>query len=445
MGFFALVTATQELTYMLCMGWFSMYLLRFFPDASDTTGRLRYLKTETALLLLAMVPVFLAAAVTAKLLKTDIDLWQVLPAISACMATRVLCAHYAERARAQSSFVAYNLLQSCGPVLGLGFGVLALQWLPATAAVLWMSYALSQAVGVVLALPLMGVRLRGLALDRHILREAWKFGSSFLVLAGLVWLAENYIRYLVQWQVGAAAVGLLAVGWGLGRRCASVGVMLVTTAAFPLASRLLNQGRREDALQQLRTNAAMLLAVILPITAGFCFIGPMLVHLVVSSTYRDITASLVGLAVVSGTLHCLHVHVTDQILVLERRFDLATKVDLVEIVVGAASTLTGLKFGGLHGAVAGVSVGSIAAILYSTHLSGKLGFRWPWPDVYRVAGATAAMSAVLAVMGSRSGIAALVTQIATGAATYTAVMLLLYAPRLRRELQLRRQASSTGA
>ncbi|MEF7613763.1 lipopolysaccharide biosynthesis protein [Aquincola sp. MAHUQ-54] len=445
MGFFALVTATQELTYMLCMGWFSMYVLRFLPDASEGAARDRFLRTESVLLLLAMVPVVAVAAVTAWVLPSAHPRWHTLVAVTACIGSRMLAAHYAERARAQSSFVAYNLLQASGPVLGLGLGMLALQWLPPTATVLWLGYAAAQLIGVCLAVPLMGARLRGGRLDREVVREAWRFGSRFLVLAGLVWVAENYIRYLVQWQVGAAALGLLAVGWGLGRRCATVGVMLVTTAAFPLASRLLNQGRREDALQQLRINAGMLLAVILPLTVGFGIVGPMLVQLVVATAYRDATADIVALSVLSGTLHCLHVHVTDQLLVLERRFDLAARVDLVEIAVGATATLIGLHLGGLRGAVLGVAVGSLAAVACSTYWSGQLGFTWPWGDVLRVLAATAAMAAVLVWLGSRSGVGALVMEVAAGASTYVAAIAVLYAPRLLKELQLRRRAAAPPA
>jgi O-antigen/teichoic acid export membrane protein len=130
--------------------------------------------------------------------------------------------------------------------------------------------------------------------DRELLKAAAQFGAPMLGLGLLGWLGENYIRYLVQWREGATALGLMVVGWALGRRCASVASMLVTTAAFPLAARLLNQGRRQEALQQLRLNAALMLAVLVPVTVGVELLGATLVQLTVAAEYRELTTGMLA-------------------------------------------------------------------------------------------------------------------------------------------------------
>jgi O-antigen/teichoic acid export membrane protein len=187
----------------------------------------------------------------------------------------------------------------------------------------------------------------------------------------------------------------MSVGWGLGRRCASVASMLVSTAAFPIAARLLNEGKRDEAIAQLGVNAALLLGVTLPVCAGLALIGPALVQLAVAPAYREATNAVLALAVVSGAVRCLHLHVSDQWLVLERRFHLAAWVDVIEIGACAGASVLGLALFGLRGAVGGQLLGSALALAMSVVWAVRLGFRWPWRDTAKAGVATLAMSGVL--------------------------------------------------
>ena len=85
---------------------------------------------------------------------------------------------------------------------------------------------------------------RGIATS-IITRGAFSYGGPILMLFGLGWIAENNFRYIVEHMSGAAAFGLMAVGWGLGPALRLVRRMLVAAAAFPIAARLLNEGKRE--------------------------------------------------------------------------------------------------------------------------------------------------------------------------------------------------------
>ena len=448
MGAFTLVATTQELAYLACISWFSSYALRSLPGAdADGSERRRYLQTENVVMLggaFALGAVALLSALSLPGLSAS--LWQTVPAIALFFVTRALNSHYAERARAQSHFVAFTLLQSVGPIGGLALGVLALQFVEASATVLWLSYAVAQALGTLLAWPGLGMHWGWTRPDGRVLRQALGFGGPMLGLSALGWIAENHLRYLVQWQSGAAALGLMAVGWGLGRRCASVASMLVSTAAFPIASRLLNEGRRDEAIRQLGLNAALLLAVTLPVCAGLAFIGPAIVQLAVAPAYRDATTAVLGLAVVSGAVRCLHLHVSDQWLVLERRFRLAAWVDIVEVVACAAASLVGLAWFGLRGAVGGQLVGSAIALVVSTLAAGRLGLRWPWRDTLKILVATGAMSLVLWVMGTTATPAGVAQGIAVGAAAYAVAMSACYFPaalaRTRRAFSRRSPSAS---
>jgi O-antigen/teichoic acid export membrane protein len=274
-----------------------------------------------------------------------------------------------------------------------------------------------------------------------VLRAAWAFGGPVLGLSALGWIAENYIRYLVQWHSGAAALGLMIVGWSLGRRCAAVAATLVTTASFPLAARLLNANKREEALGHLSLNAAMMVGVLAPVTAALELLGPPLVRLFVAQEYQQVTSELLVLSVLAGAVRNLHMHTTDQLMVLERRIGMLAKLDVFEIVLCALLSLVGLIYDGVRGAVIGQAVGSLATLAVSMWLAQRyLGFRWPWNYTLRICMATALMLAGLRWWQVGDDAWGLAAASLWGTLLYVLAMLLLFLPECRRFWANRQQA-----
>lgn len=438
MGAYTLVTVTQELAYLGCLGWFAVYVLRYWPPASQPAERLRFLLTENAVVLASLAMSALAAGLTAWALPGEHGWAASALAVAAFFGSKAVSTHYAERARAQSSFVAYTLLQTAGPLGGLLLGWLAMQHWEATANALLWAYAAAQAVGVLLALPGLGIAWQRPRIDPALLRAAVSFGGPVLGLSALGWVAENYIRYLVQWHSGPATLGLMIVGWALGRRAAAVAATLVTTASFPLAARLLNDNRRDEALGHLALNAALMVGVLLPVTAAIEYLGPTLVKLFVASEYQAITTELLALSVVAGALRNLHMHTTDQLMVLERKVGMLAKVDLFEIALCAALSLAGLMLEGLRGAVVGQALGSLATLVLSAWLAHRhLGFRWPWRDTFKVIVATGVMLLALELLHASDNLLGLSLATVVATLVYFAAIAALYSPQWRRHLAAR--------
>lgn len=436
MALFTLVTVAQEMAYGLGLGWFSLYALRYLPAPHEHAARLRYLATENSVVAASVLASFVAAGLVAAGFPAGVASWPRVAVAGLFFATRAFNLHYAERARAQQAYLAYFLLQAVGPVGGLALGRLALEHLSADPFVLLGAYALAQAAAVALALPMIGLNPRLGRPDPALLRASLAFGLPMLGLGLLAWLAENLIRYQVQWQAGAAALGLLVVGWSLGRRCAAVASMLVVTAAFPLAARLLNEGRREEALAQLRVNAALVFAVLVPVAAALALLGPALVSRTVAQTYRDTTGELLGLAVIGGALRNLRVHTTDQLLVLDRRLRLAALVDAFEIGTCGLGTWAGLALAGLPGAVAGQALGSLLTLGLGLHWARqRTGLVWPWEDSGKVLLATGAMVVAVGGLGPWHGLAGAALGALWAGMVYAAAMAVLFAGRLRRSWQ----------
>lgn len=435
MGLFTLVTVTQEVAFIACLGWFSVYTLRYLPPDNDFVARQRYLDTENVIVLASVGGALLSALATTAVLYPLNDLWLTTLEIGLFFVTRSLNTHYAERARAQSAFLAYTLLQTAGPVGGLGLGLLAFQYVDASALVLLAVYSVAQGLGLLFALPLLGMQWRLSMPDRILLKVALAFGAPMLGLHALAWAAENYIRYLVQWTASAAALGLMIVGWSLGRRCAAVASMLVATAAFPLASRLFNEGRRDEAMAQLSVNAALLLAVLAPVTVAVELLGATLVALVVAPEYRESTTAILSLSMLGGMLRNLHLHVTDQVMVLELQLKQVGIVGAVEIVASIVASLLGLTFFGLEGAVIGQALGSLLTLglsLYWVQL--RHGFVWPWSETIRILLATSAMALAIVWVGREPTLDGLLIDTATGMVSYALALSLLFFRELRQAL-----------
>ena len=427
MSTFVLVTSTQELAYMVSRSWFSFYTLRFLPPAEDVNGRRRYLETETTLLVILTLPELVAAALSMHFFDGRGDSLIIFLIIAAYYVTRGLNNHFGERARAQDKIFAYTLLLTSGPVGGLVAGFLVTKIFGASAGELLLAYAAMQALGTAVALPMIGASFRTARLDLVILKDAILNGGPMLAINGIGWFGENGIRYVVEHIGGSAAFGLMAVGWGLGRRSASVASMLVAVAAFPIAARLINAGDREAALDQLKTNAALLTAVLLPSVVGLWLVTDILVDLAVAETYRDVTRAILGIAAFGGMVRAYHAHATGQMLTLDRRYGLLVIIGLFEIVATIGLATIGFYMDYLVGVVIGALVASGLTLALSATIAVRLcGFRFPVADTARIAVASLVMGLVVHAVNWPHTALGLVGAVSIGGLFYVATLAAVY-------------------
>ncbi|MCX5571022.1 MULTISPECIES: lipopolysaccharide biosynthesis protein [Kaistia] len=447
MGSYVLITATQEFAYLIALSWFSVYALRFMPFERGRAERSAFLHTEAAVIFLSVAISLVAAVITVAIIDVTHLTWQTVLVVAFFFATRGINTHYSERARAQSNILAYTLLQILGPILGFGIGLALLTWWQPTSEALILAYGAAQFIANLVAAPMIGIAILPRRIEAAILRAAFAYGGPILILYGLGWIAENNFRYVVGHISGAAAFGLMAVGWGLGRRCASFGAMLVAAAAFPIAARLLNEGRRAEALQQLATNAALLIGVMAPTVVGIAMISTPATDLLIAEPYREMTKTILGLSALAAAIRFLHVHVSDQIFILEKRLSYAGIVDIVEIVAAVVLTTAGLLLFGPIGAVVGTALGSTAAAAVSMYLAmRRLDFVPPVLDIVKVMAATSVMALGLALVPTARSVTGLVLTILLGMGLYAIAILVAYGGEartiLRRRLDRRAQAAA---
>ena len=444
LGAYAIIWAVQELTYLLVLSWWSSYVQRFVTthDGEEESRRLDQMEVAIQVLASVAQTVLVVAALGFAFDKTaSVELGA---ATIAFTLTRNLGTHFAWRARARFETVAFTLLQATGPTIGLAFGLVALSSIAATPAVLLWSYAAAQLLGLAAAFPFMRFELRRPKIDWLTFEKAWEYGAPLLLAAVLAWVSIQGIRFIVEYDQGAAGVGLVTVGWWLGLRLTAFSALLVTGASFNVAVERMRETGDEGALRQFATNGALLLAVLVPSVVGAFLLNKDIVFALVAEPYRAITVAILPMSILAGALHAFRDHGTDQPFLVFARTKLAALSTGLEAVLTVLMCWAGLRIAGVYGAVAGCMIAAAIATVFSFALARTLfGYYLRWADIVRIALATAAMAITQGFLPDASSLSRLVIEIAVCAAVYFAVMALLY-PALSRQLADALRARSLG-
>lgn len=426
MGHFALISAAQELAFSVSLMWFSLYTVRYFDASASAEARQRFHATEGAILsaaILAMVAGIAAIPMGASGRLTGELLW----AAIAFVASRSIASYLAERTRAEGDALGYTVLQTAGPVAGFGLAFALLAVMPPTAATVLWGYAIVQALSIAFALRRRSLSLDIVSADAALVRQSITYGFPLLVGGIFIWLANNGIRFLIEWTEGLAAVGLVTVGWALGLRAAQFASMLTTAAAFPLAVRRYREEGPDAGQRQLERNGVLLLSVVAPALAGLSMIASPAIDLVVAAPYRDVTKTVLPLALLAGGLRNIRLHFPNQAYLLHGRPLPPVAIDGIDALLTMVLGAGGLWLGGLWGAVAGVAISAVITLSIAMVAAWRdYRFAFPPSDLLRILAAVAVMTLAVGWFSPKATVASLAAAVALGGAAYAAALAVLY-------------------
>jgi len=430
MGVFALIVATQELIYSATLFWFSLATVRYHDHEGTVEDRTRFLNSETATLISASILASLAVLTLPKLFGETWSLSLIFVTMLYTV-TRGMVAHLSDRARAEHDTLSYSLMQICWPVLGLAAGLFFVVTYEATTTWVLAGYV----VGQLAALAIAAVRLEfGFAVlhgDRGVVTQALRYGLPLVIGFILVWVAQNSLRFVVEWREGAAAVGLVTVGWGLGLRVSAFASMLVTAAAFPLAVKRSRESTLDDGQAQLQQNGILLLAALAPACAGLWLVSDAFVALTVAEPFQKVTTAVLPWAILAGAVRSLRLHFGEQVFLLRERTMVPLANDLIDALMATAGTVIGLSMGGLEGAVMGGAAGALASTIVTLVWAwGSHSFTLPVWDSLKIVAATGVMAVSVWLMPTTATVGALAVAITMGALMYAAALALFY-PEMR--------------
>jgi O-antigen/teichoic acid export membrane protein len=423
-GLTMLVFASQELIFQIFLSWWTTYFLRYAGGFAGE-GAQRNLRATEATIILATAAMQIVA--TLMLVAVIGDAVSSAFVIGACLyvVTRSYLTFLGEKARRETRILAYSILQIGAPLASLALALLMFALFGASPARVLLDFAVMHLLIAALVAWRMGAFSMPGRPDAAILRAALNFGIPVLVSNIFGWFAAQGIRFVVQYGLGAAALGLLSVGWGLAIRIAGVAAMVVTAAAYPLAVRKMDEGDPDAARRQLSTNSALLLGLIAPATAGVIVIAEPLVTLLIAAEYRAATIAILPWALVCAAIRNLRMHGWDQMYLLFEKPKPLVVVEGLEALVTILAAILGLRLGGLEGAVIGAALAAVVVALADyVYLNRRFGLSAPLGFYLRILAATGIMAAALLMLpalglqvtASWSG---LVLAIAFGALVYT--------------------------
>ncbi|MGQ0672234.1 MAG: lipopolysaccharide biosynthesis protein [Hyphomicrobium sp.] len=426
LGVFALVAAAQELAHAAVLFWFSLYTMRYYDSAGGSANRTSYLDTESAVLISATVMTAVGLLIL-PLIVEGAWTWQLEAATVFYAVTRGAVAQYSDRARAEHDTLTYSVLQICWPVLGLFLGVLFLYTFEGGTVSVLLGYGVAQAISIVIAFYRLGIGRHPERASTEAVGKALSYGLPLVFGAILVWVANNGIRFVVEHEAGAAAVGLLTVGWGLGMRATSFASMLTTAAAFPVAMKRARDDGMDEGQSQLVRNGVLLLAALAPIAVGLWTISEPLVELIVAADYHDTTIAILPLAVAAGAVRSVRIHFGEQVFMLREASMVPLVNDIVDAVASIAGSYAGLMYAGLPGAVAGCVAAALLSLIV-TLVWGWWSYRFTFPaDAFlRISAAVVAMAFAVKMLPVEATSLGVAMAVCTGAFVYTLTLALLY-------------------
>jgi O-antigen/teichoic acid export membrane protein len=431
-GLLTLMMATQELVYVLTLSWWSHFTMRYVGEFRRD-GRLGVFQgVENGVLIVAIAAQSLAALPIAAFLGFSADT-ELVAAAMAFIVLRAMATHFAERARSTGRIDVYSVLQIGGLAGGMALAHVLIVTVGARPAMGLAGMAAGSALALLIALRMLRIESSRPRLDRAVMRSALSYGGMLMVSGAVAWLSTNGIRIVVEQVEGTVALGLMAVGWGLGQRLVSVVAMLVTAAAYPLALAAWQSGDREGALAHLARNGLLLGGLLLPATVGILMVAPALVEWLVAEPYRATTVAVLPIAAAAAAIRNFRVHFSDQVLLLEERADLALRLDAIEAALTGCFCIAGALAGGIIGACWGVLAGAVSgAGLGFAWAIGRFGLVPPWRGLLRVLAGSLLMAGGIVLLGAPSGPVELVRTVIAGAAIYGGALALMFPADVRR-------------
>jgi O-antigen/teichoic acid export membrane protein len=265
-----------------------------------------------------------------------------------------------------------------------------------------------------------------LSIDRDLLAKVARYGMPISATVGLAIVTSSCDRFLIAGLVGTDAAGLYSVAVDFANQTLTLVMMAVSMACFPLAVRAWETLGREAAVERMRVNASLLLAVGVPCVVGLAALAPAVTHVLFGRNYRDAATAVVPLVALGAFLAAIKGFHFDAAFQFSHRTVLQVWIGLAAAAAGVALNLVAIPLAGIRGA-AGAWVVTWALAVALTRGVGRRYVKLPLPrrDGARVLAASAAMAAALFPLRDFRGVGALVGQVATGGVVYAVALVSL--------------------
>lgn len=267
-----------------------------------------------------------------------------------------------------------------------------------------------------------------LRLQMEILRFALPISVAFFV----EYLVSSVDRFLIEFFLGAHALGIYAVGYGIADRAVGAVFLALSVGAYPLVVRALERDGTAAAQDQARSNVTLLIAAAMPAFGGFLLTSGRIASVLVGQSYVTGAAELMPVCAIAVFLYGLRTQYYAHAPHLANRTSALIVASVPAAVINLGLNMVLLPSIGLAGAAWARLLAYAAALAISIFQAQRL-FPLPFPprEFAKSCLATGIMCGALALLQFKSGAVGLISMIATGVVIYAALCLCLNIARLR--------------
>jgi O-antigen/teichoic acid export membrane protein len=331
----------------------------------------------------------------------------------------------------------YNVIEAGQHLVGLMLALMLVVQLGLGASGLIAGFAAGSALLVAADGVLIAGSLRRQRPDPTLARSLIRYGAPLAAAWAFSAALAVADRFLVGYFLDGEAVGHYAVAYGLVDRTVALVFVAATFGAFPLAVHALERAGAEAAREQMRKNAVIMLAIIVPAVVGFIVAGDHITAVVIGPEFRREVARLVPYLAVGTFLGGLATHYFSQAFLLTQRTHLFLMTLGPGLLVNLTLNALLIPSYGLLGA----AIATLAAyflVLVLSIVIGRRVFRlaFPFTQALRIAGATVVMAWAVAHCPAPMTAAGLAVRVGLGVAVYALAALVLDVGRWRSDLTL---------
>ena len=418
-GRYALVMAAAGLGNALLFQWLRLSLVRYQPVYKDEPQRLQSTLLAVTLILIGVTGLIAALAYAVPALR----LWRAEAAAGWLMlAAQSLFELCCESARSSLRPWRYMVMQVArsSAIIALGVGLLLIGWgwlAPLAAGVTGMSVGIAWTWGTDWS------RIR-LGIDREVIARLAQYGIPLSLTVALTVVISSSDRFLIAAYLGEDAAGLYSVAVDFTSQTLTLLMLAINMALFPIAVRAWENHGREAAQEQMRSNAALLMAVGLPCVVGLAILAPGVAHTFLGNNFQATATRIIPLVALGAFLAGFKAYHFDAAFQFAHRTIYQVWIVLAAAIVNVALNLIAIPRWGINGA-AGASVLAYVMSIALTAWLGRRHFALPFPiaPCAQVLLAAAAMAAAILPFRDVLNPYAVAAQVAAGATIYAGVLL----------------------
>jgi O-antigen/teichoic acid export membrane protein len=390
-GRYALVIATVNVLNALLFQWLRLSLVRYAAVYRDDPAKLKGTLMSVTILLNAVIGlgalVIAAIPAFASIRPMLLPIWLVLVVQS----MYELCCEYSRAIIRPWHYMVLQLLRSCAFV-GLGLGLIVLGWA-------WKGPIAGLIVGMGAAVVFsMLVNWRDLrpVVDGAVFKQLAVYGIPLSLTVGLAVVIFSSDRFLLAYFLGEQFAGLYSVAVDLTSQTLTLLMMVIQMAIYPLAIRAYETHGKEAAQEQMKSNAAMLMAVGVPCVVGMAVLVEGIVENLLGPGFRPAAVEIIPLVALGAFLAGMKAYHFDAAFQFAHRTIYQVWIVLAVAIVNVILNLLMIPLWGMDGS----AIASVLAYILSIGLTiyfGRRHFVLPFPRAaaLQVLLAAGVMAAVL--------------------------------------------------